>query len=98
AHDREAEVQGDRHRTQHRHREADAETGRNAIVLDLHRSLHRARVDETHQVQVVARGHRQLILQTVEQQEVAAYLEAVDVRSDAAELEATQTAEAARVE
>src|SRR5262249_6329919 len=91
--DREAEVEGDRHRAQHRHHEPHAGPGRYAVVLDLHPRLHRAAVHEGHQEDLVVGLHRHLVLEAVQEHEVAADLEAVDHRADAAELEAAHAAE-----
>src|SRR5262245_44629048 len=94
--EREAEVEGDWHRAEHRHDEADAEAGRHAVVVDLvDARLDGAAVHEADDVDLVVGQHGNLILEAVEEHEVAADLEAVDLRRHAAELEAADAAEAA---
>src|SRR5262249_60491880 len=70
---------------------------RDPVVLQLRARLDRARVDEADQVDLVVGPDRDLILRAVQEQEIAAHFEAVDVRPHAAELEAAHAAKPARV-
>jgi len=73
--DRETEVQGDRDGAQHRDLDTRADASRDAVVLDLHAGLHGAGIDEGDKVQVVVGSNRDLVLQAVEEHEVATDLE-----------------------
>src|SRR5438552_4943639 len=95
--DGEAKVQRDRHRAHHGHDDAEAETGGHAVVVDVHAPFHGARIEEGHGPEVVVGHDRHLIFQAVEKQEIAADLEAIDHRADAAEFEAAQAAIAAGI-
>src|SRR5207237_2314059 len=94
ADDREAEVQRDRHRAEHGDGHAEAEADGNAIVLDLESAFNRARIEEGQRIEAVVGENGHLVLDAVEEHEVAAGLEPVDIRSDAAEGEAAQRLEA----
>src|SRR5262249_22104248 len=93
--DREAEVERDRHRAEHRHDDAQAEAGGDAVVLDVDVALDRAGIDEGDGIEPVVGPDPDLVLEAVEELEVAAHGLAVDERADAAELEAADRAEAA---
>src|SRR5579875_1971389 len=86
--DGEAEIQGDRHRTKHRHGKADAEAHRHGIVLEVGDApRYRAAVHETDQEDLITRSDGHLIFKTVEQQHIAAGEVTILVGADAAPLE-----------
>src|SRR5262249_38520787 len=84
-HDREAEIECDRHRAEHGDYDSQAGADRDAIVLDLHVALHGAAINEADQIDLVVRLERDLILEAIEPQEVAADLKTIDLRTDASE-------------
>src|SRR5262245_40830758 len=84
--DGDAKVQGNRHRAAQRHCEAEADAGRHAVVLDVNPALHRTRVDEADQEDLVIGPYRHVILEAVEEEEITADVEAVDERANAAEV------------
>src|SRR5262249_59405261 len=77
---------------------AEPEPGGHPVVCDLHVPLYRTGIDEADRVQLVIGQDGDLVLHTVQEHEVAAGLEPENVRPDAAELKATEAAEAASVE
>ena len=94
----EAEVEGDGDRAEHGDDEPEAETGGDAVIGDFKLALDGAAIDEGHHEDIVVGHDRHLVLDAVEEHEVAADLEAVDVGADAAELEAADALEATSVE
>src|SRR5262249_17980504 len=92
-HDGEAEVQGNRHRPEHGNGEAHAESGRHAVVADFHTRFDSAGVDKPNQVDLVIGKDRHLVFQAIEEHEVTADRDPVNLRADATELEAAHALE-----
>src|SRR5262249_19245853 len=97
-HDREAEVQGQRDRAGERRHDAEAEPGRNAVIRDVELALDGTVVEEAHDEELVVGEYGYLILNTVEEGKLAAHIQAVLIRADAAEGEAAEAVETAGVE
>src|SRR5207248_849095 len=96
--DREAEVQRDRYRAEHRHLNTDANPGRHAVIVDFHLPLDRPRIDEPDEIDLVAGHHRHLVLDAVQEGEGAADVQPLLERPNAAEREPAHAAEPAGVE
>src|SRR2546430_10803844 len=56
--EREAEIEGKRYRAEERHRDAEAEARRHAIVIQLQPALDRTRIEEGHRLDLIVGGQR----------------------------------------
>ena len=96
--DGEAEIQSKRQRAQLGDLNAEARTCRNAIIAEFHGTFHGARIEEGHAVEMIVGQERGLVLQPVQELEIAAHLDPQGAGAHAAEGEAAQTAKAAGIE
>src|SRR5262249_12075023 len=83
-----AEVERDRHGAEHRDGDAQAEAGSDAVVVDAGIAFDGAGIDEGHKVDIVVGANRNLVFEGVQELELPADHETVDVGADAAEFEA----------
>src|SRR5438132_9822302 len=83
--DRQGEVESDRHGPEHWDHNPEAQAGRHAVIADFHAPLDSAGIDEADEIDLIVGPERNLILEAVEEHEVAADHEAVVIGPDAAE-------------
>src|SRR5262249_12294213 len=96
--DGDSEVEGNRHGAGERRDDAQAGADGDAVRVDADVSFHGAAIGKHHAPEFIIGQNRDLVLDAVQQGEIAASVEPVDERADAAVSEAANAAETAGIE
>src|SRR5437588_1078218 len=92
--DGESEIQSNRHGSQLGNLDAQTHACRHSIVMQFHGTFHSARIEEGHAVEMIVGQDRRLVLEPVQEFEIAAYLDPQGAGAHAAEGKAAQVAKA----